>query len=80
MAQKSNKRYGAWVVVGVVLVGLAGFGTGGLSGNIRNIGTVGDKDVTVAGYQQALNQQIQALSAQFGACLLYTSPSPRDRG
>ena len=67
MAQKSNKRYGAWVVVGVVLVGLAGFGTGGLSGNIRNIGTVGDKDVTVAGYQQALNQQIQALSAQFGA-------------
>lgn len=71
MAQKSNKRYGAWVVVGVVLVGLAGFGTGGLSGNIRNIGTVGNKDVTVAGYQQALNQQIQALSAQFGSAISF---------
>ncbi len=66
MAQKGNKRYGAWVIVGVVLVGLAGFGTGGLSGNIRSIGSVGNKDVTVAAYQQTLNQQIRALSQQFG--------------
>ena len=67
MAQKGNKRYGAWIVVGVILVGLAGFGTGGLSGNIRSIGTVGDKDVSLASYQQTLTQQIRALSAQFGA-------------
>ena len=66
MAQKSNKRYGAWIIVGVVLVGLAGFGTGGLSGTIRTIGTVGDKEVSVNDYQQALNNQIRSLSAQFG--------------
>ncbi|WP_108814976.1 peptidyl-prolyl cis-trans isomerase [Loktanella sp. Alg231-35] len=66
MAQKSNKRYGAWIIVGVILVGLAGFGTGGLSGNIRSIGTVGEKEVSVAAYQRALNEQIRALSAQFG--------------
>lgn len=66
MAKKNSKRYGAWIIVGVVLVGLAGFGTGGLSGNIRTIGTVGDKDVSVASYQRALNAQIRALSAQFG--------------
>lgn len=66
MAKKSNKRYGAWIIVGVVLVGLAGFGSGGLSGTIRNIGTVGDKEVSVTAYQRALNEQIRALSAQFG--------------
>ncbi len=65
--KKQSKRYGAWIIVGVILVGLAGFGTGGLSGNIRSIGTVGDKDVSVSSYQQALNGQIRALSAQFGA-------------
>ena len=45
---------------------LAGFGTGGLTNNIRTLGTVGDKDITVAAYQRTLDQQIRALSAQFG--------------
>ena len=66
MAEKKKTRYGAWIIVGVILLGLAGFGTGGLSGTIRNIGTVGDKDVSVQAYQRALNEQIRALSAQFG--------------
>ncbi|MEO1641319.1 MAG: SurA N-terminal domain-containing protein, partial [Pseudomonadota bacterium] len=66
MAKKNKPRYGAWIIVGIILLGLAGFGTGGLSGNIRSIGTVGDQEVTVNDYQRALNQQIRALSAQFG--------------
>lgn len=67
MAQKKKTKIGAWIIVGVVLVGLAGFGTGGLTGNIRTLGTVGDKDITVAAYQRTLDQQIRALSAQFGS-------------
>ena len=66
MAKKSNKRYGAWIIVGVILVGLAGFGSGGLNGTVRTIGTVGDKEVTVTSYQRALNEQIRAFSAQVG--------------
>lgn len=66
MAQKKKTKIGAWIIVGVVLVGLAGFGSGGLTGNIRTLGTVGDKDITVAAYQRNLDQQIRALSAQFG--------------
>lgn len=66
MADKKKPRYGAWIIVGVLLLGLAGFGTGGLSGNIRSIGTVGDKEVSVTSYQRALNGQIRSLSAQFG--------------
>ncbi len=67
MAEKKKNRYGVWIVVILILLGLAGFGTGGLSGSIRNIGTVGEKDVSVADYQRTLNTQIRALSAQFGA-------------
>lgn len=66
MAQKNSKRYGAWIIVGILLLGLAGFGTGGLNGTVRTIGTVGDKEVSVTSYQRALNEQIRALSAQFG--------------
>jgi len=66
MADKKKTRYGAWIIVGVLLLGLAGFGTSGLRGNIRSIGTVGEKEVTVTSYQRALNDQIRNLSAQFG--------------
>lgn len=66
MAEKGKTRYGAWIIVGVILIGLAGFGTGGLSGNLRPVGTVGEKEITVAAYQRALNEQIRTLSAQFG--------------
>ena len=66
MASKKKSNIGGWFLVGLILVGLVGFGTGGLTGNIRNIGTVGDKDVSVDAYRQALNEQLRALSAQFG--------------
>ncbi|WP_333714533.1 peptidylprolyl isomerase [Yoonia sp.] len=66
MADKKKPRLGAWIIVGVILLGLAGFGAGGLSGTVRTIGTVGDKDVSVQTYQRVLNDQIRAVSAQFG--------------
>ncbi len=55
--------------MGLIVVGLLGFGTGGLSGNIRNIGTVGDKQVSVVRYQRALNEQLQAFQAQLGTAI-----------
>ena len=66
MAEKKKPRYGAWIIVGIILVGLAGFGSGGLGGTIRTLGTVGDKEVSVQAYQRALDQQIEAISAQVG--------------
>ena len=66
MAKKDKTRYGPLIIVGVILLGLAGFGTGGLTGNVRAIGTVGDQEIAIRDYQQALNRQIQALSNQFG--------------
>lgn len=53
--------------MGLLVVGLLGFGTGGLNGNIRNVGTVGDKPISVNQYQRAVNEQLQAFSAQVGS-------------
>lgn len=52
--------------MGLLVVGLLGFGTGGLNGNIRNVGTVGEKPISVNQYQRAVNERIQTFSAQFG--------------
>ena len=52
--------------MGLLTIGLLGFGTGGLNGNIRNIGTVGAKDIPVAQYQRGLRDQMQSFSGQLG--------------
>lgn len=67
MATKSKNRYFLWIIMGLLTVGLLGFGTGGLGGNIRNIGSVGSKDISVAQYQSGIREQIQAFSAQTGS-------------
>jgi peptidyl-prolyl cis-trans isomerase D len=66
MSEKKKNRVGPLIIVGVVLVGMAGFGSGGFTGNISSLGTVGDKDVPISSYQRQLNQQVQTLSQQFG--------------
>ena len=67
MAKAKSKKYAGWVIIGLLFVGLLGFGAGGLSGSIRNIGSVGDKPISVAQYQRALNSQIRAFEAQVGS-------------
>lgn len=67
MAKSKAKQSAAWVIVVLLLLGLLGFGAGGLSGTIRSIGTVGDKEIPVIQYQRALNEQIRAFEAQVGA-------------
>lgn len=66
MAKTTGKRYGVWIIVILLFVGLLGFGTGGLTGNLRTIGTVGSKEITVAAYQSELTQQINAFEQQMG--------------
>ncbi|MCK0119729.1 SurA N-terminal domain-containing protein [Loktanella sp. F6476L] len=66
MAKSKAKQSAAWVIVVLLLIGLLGFGAGGLSGTIRSIGTVGDKSIPVVQYQRALNEQIRAFEAQVG--------------
>ena len=66
MAEKKRRNPFLWIIMILLFVGLLGFGTGGLGGNIRSLGTVGDKDVSIAAYQNGLNQQLRAFEAQSG--------------
>ena len=72
MAKKrTNNRYGAWFIILLLLVGLVGFGAGGFSGNIRSIGTVGDRELSVQSYQRNLNNMINMVQQQRGQPLSF---------
>ena len=47
-------------------MGLIGFGTGNLSGNIKTIGKIGETDITVNQYVRALQTELRNTSQQFG--------------
>lgn len=71
MASANKPRYFLWIIMGLLVVGLLGFGTGGLSGNLRTVGNVGDKSITVAAYQRALNEQLRGFEAQVGTSVSF---------
>ena len=55
-----------WVILGLLIVGLAGFGATNLSGNIRSVGAVGDKQIEVQRYVRALQEEMRRIQQQVG--------------
>ena len=55
-----------YVLIGLLIVGLAGFGIGGFSTSVRAIGSVGDQDITVDDYVRALQSEIDSFSRVTG--------------
>lgn len=62
-----------WILLALLIVGLAGFGATNLSGNIRSIGAVGDKDISVDLYARTLQEDLRALSAQAGQAVPFAT-------
>lgn len=60
-----------WILMGLLFVGLAGFGATNLSGTLRSIGSVGDKEIRVERYVSALRQEMRAFEAQIGEPLTF---------
>lgn len=65
MRAKSTNVF-VWVLMGLLIVGLIGFGTGSFTGNVTAVGAVGEEKVTVRDYARALNNQLQQLAQQTG--------------
>lgn len=65
MAQK-KRSIGVYVLLGVLLVGLAGFGTTSLTGTTNAVARVGDREVTVQQFYNRLRSQIDGFSRQIG--------------
>ncbi len=55
-----------WILMGLLIVGLAGFGATSLSGTARSVATVGNKEVSTDAYLRSLRTEINAFAAQAG--------------
>jgi len=55
-----------WIIVGLLMFGMVGFGAVGLSGTARSIGKVGDKPVSVNQYYAALQNEVNGAQQQIG--------------
>lgn len=65
-AKGGLSRTFVWIILGLLFIGLAGFGATGLSGTVRTIGSVGDKPITTSAYMRALQNELEEISRQTG--------------
>ena len=61
-----------WILLGLLIVGLAGFGATNFSGTIRTIGSVGTVSISTDDYARALQNQLRAFQAQTGSAAQIT--------
>ena len=66
MAKKGITNTLVWLLMGLLILGLGGFGVTNLSGSVRSIGSVGDSDIDVDEYARSLQREIRALEAERG--------------
>ena len=73
MAKKgfSFSKTAVWALMALLILGLGGFGAINLTGNLRSIGSVGDKSISVDQYARQLQQEIRAIEAQTGESLSF---------
>jgi peptidyl-prolyl cis-trans isomerase D len=60
------KETAVWVLMGMLILGLGGFGVTNFSGGVSTVGTVGDAEITADDYARAFQAQLNAFSQQVG--------------
>lgn len=55
-----------WILLVLVMIGLGGFGVTNFGGGVTTLARVGDREIEVNDYARALQQELNALSAQVG--------------
>ncbi|MCA0871287.1 SurA N-terminal domain-containing protein [Seohaeicola saemankumensis] len=66
---KSLSKTFVWILMGLLMVGLAGFGATSLTGTVRTVATVGDEVITVDAYAREMQREIRAIEAQTGQAM-----------
>ncbi|KJS43981.1 MAG: peptidylprolyl isomerase [Roseovarius sp. BRH_c41] len=69
MAVKGISKGAMWVLMGLLIAGLAGFGATNLSGTVRSVGHVGTAEIDLTTYARALQNEIRALEAERGSAI-----------
>lgn len=55
-----------WVILALLIVGLAGFGTGNFGGTVRSVASVGETEISLNSYARALQQELTAQAGPDG--------------
>ncbi len=63
---KNLSKTFVWILMGLLMLGLAGFGATSLTGTVRTVAQVGDESVSVDEYFRELQREIRAVEAQTG--------------
>ncbi len=66
-----------WILMGMLILGLGGFGITNLGGSLRSVGEVGSKSITIDSYQRALQQTLRSQTAQDGRPLSFAQAQAR---
>ena len=66
MGQNKIARGAIWVIMGLVVVGLVGFGSFNFGGGGQTVGKVGDTPISANRYFREVNAQLDAIEQQFG--------------
>mgnify|MGYP005854975409 CR=1 FL=1 len=66
MAGNSISKGAMWVLMGLLIIGLGGFGITNLGGRVQSVGSVGTAEIDVQTYARALRNEMNALSAERG--------------
>lgn len=62
----SGSKVLVWILLIMLIVGLAGFGATNFGGRLDSIGSVGETEISVDDYARELQQELRAFSAQTG--------------
>ncbi len=65
-ARTSLSKTFVWILLGLLFVGLAGFGATNLSGTLRTLGKAGDQVITIDEFARELQRETNAIIAQTG--------------
>jgi peptidyl-prolyl cis-trans isomerase D len=60
------KETAVWVLMGMLILGLGGFGVTNFGGGVSTVGSVGDVEITADDYSLAFQSQLSAFSRQVG--------------
>jgi len=68
---KQASRAAVWILMGLLILGLGGFGISNFGGSIDSIGEVGNEKITVDSYARALRRELNAQQAETGRVVTF---------
>lgn len=66
MAKGKASNFFVWVILLLLIVGLAGFGATNFGGGVQSVGRVGGTEIDINRYARELQQELRAVSAEQG--------------